>query len=182
MKKISQFLVPCFAMLGILFLGTVQAQTEKTKDQMQKADQTTPYTATYSSNFQMGDPKYAQMVLRAWKDWDDNALDRSSAMFADTLTMYHPDGSMMKGKDQNLAEGKKFRSQFASVKSTIQAYMSLKSIDKNENWVAIWGSEEDTGKDGKKSIIALHEVWRFNKDGKIDLMRQYAAQIPESEQ
>lgn len=172
-----KLLMPCFAMLGILLLSTAQAQTEKTKVK-EKGDQAAPYTATYSSKFQIGDPKYAQIVLKLWKDWDDNALDKSAMMFADTVTMYHPDGTMLKGKDENLADGKKYRSKFASVKSTIHAFVSLKSIDKNENWVAIWGTEEDTGQDGTKTNTELHEIWRFNKDGKIDLMRQFMSKSP----
>lgn len=164
-------------MLGILLLSTAQAQTEKSKVK-EKGDQAAPYTATYSSKFQIGDPKYAQIVLRLWKDWDDNALDRSTSMFADTVTMYHPDGTMLKGKDENLAEAKKVRSQFASVKSTIHAFVSLKSTDQNENWVAIWGTEEDTGKDGTITSTELHEIWRFNKDGKIDVMRQFMSKSP----
>lgn len=171
----------CFALLaGIMFWSAAQAQTDKTKekDKMTKADEAMPYTATYSSKFQIGDPKYAQIILKLWKDWDDNALDQSVAMFADTVTMYGADGTMLKGKEQNLAEAKKYRGQFTTVKSTIHAFISLKSTDRNENWVAIWGTEEDTGKDGKVTSRELHEVWKFNTDGKIAVMRQFQAQSP----
>ena len=172
--------MPCFALCGMLFLGSVQAQTDKIKekDKMQKTSQTSPYTATYSSKFQIGDPKYAQIILKLWKDWDDNTIDQSANMFADTVTIYHPDGTILKGKEQNLADAKKYRSQFTTVKSTIHAFVNLKSTDHNENWVAIWGTEEDTGKDGKMISNELHEVWRFNKDGKIEMMRQFHAKTP----
>ena len=172
--------VSCCALLaGIMFFSAAQAQTDKTKEkEKMKAAQTTPYTATYSSKFQIGDPKYAQIILKVWKDWDDNTLDQSATMFADTITMYTADGSMLKGKEQNLVEAKKYRGQFTTVKSTIHAFVSLKSTDQNENWVAIWGTEEDTGKDGKITSKELHEVWKFNKDGKIDVMRQFQATSP----
>ena len=181
MKKISKLLMPCFAMLGILFLGTAEAQTDKTKtkDQMQAAKGT--YTATYSSKFEIGNAALTQVIVNLWKDWDADTLDQSAGMFADTLTMYFPDGSMVKGKDQNLAEGKKYRGQFKAVKSTIHALVSLKSVDHNENWVAIWGTEEDTAQDGKITQVSLHEIWRFNKDGKIDVMRQFQAKVPEAQ-
>ncbi|HUH33740.1 MAG TPA: nuclear transport factor 2 family protein [Daejeonella sp.] len=161
-----------------MFFSVAQAQTDKTKDKMQKADQAMPYKATYSSKFQIGDPKYAQIILKLWKDWDNNTLDQSAAMFADTVTMYYPDGTMLKGKEQNLAEAKKYRGQFTAVKSTIHAFVSLKSTDQNENWLAVWGTEEDTGQDGKITSTELHEVWRFNKDGRIDVMRQFQAKSP----
>jgi len=177
MKNVRKLLVPCFAMLGILFLSTAQAQTDQTKTKDQKGD----YTATYSSKFEIGNPALTQVIVNIWKDWDANTLDQSAKMFADTLTMYFPDGTMLKGKDQNLAEAKKYRGQFKAVKSTIQAMISLKSIDQNENWVAIWGTEEDTAQDGKVTKVALHEIWRFNKDGKVDIMRQFQSKVPEGQ-
>lgn len=181
MKNVMKSLMLGITMSGILFLNAAQAQTDKTKEKekMQKADKTTSYTATYSSKFEIGNPAYTQVIINLWKDWDDNALDRSAKMFADTVAMYTADGTMVKGKDLNLAEAKKYRGQFAAVKSTIHAIVSLKSTDRNEDWVAIWGTEEDTSKDGKKTSTNFHEVWKFNKDGKIDIMRQYQAKVPE---
>lgn len=179
MKTFVKYLLLSTTLAGTMFFSAAQAQTEKAKEKdKMKADQTMSYTATYSSEFQIGDPKYAQIILKLWKDWDNNALDQSAAMFADTVAMYNADGTMLKGKEQNLAEAKKYRGQFTTVKSTIHAFVSLRSTDRNENWVAIWGTEEDTGKDGKITSKELHEVWKFNKDGKIDVMRQFQATSP----
>lgn len=182
MKRSRKVFIFCFALLaGTMVLSAAWAQTDTTKkkDKMQ-ADQPTSYTATYSSKFEIGNSAYPKIITGIWKDWDDNALDRSAKMFADTVAMYTADGTMLKGKDLNLAEAKKYRSQFTTVKSTIQAIISLKSTDRNEDWVAIWGIEESSDKDGKISQTALHEIWKFNKDGKIDVMRQYHAKIPKS--
>jgi hypothetical protein len=133
-----------------------------------------PYTATYSSNFVMGNPAHSRMILDMWKDWDDNAFDRND-FFADTVAIYLPDGTVTKGKAANLEGAKKYRGSMTSAKSTIQAWVPLKSTDKNENWVAIWGTEVDTWPDGKVETSEIHEIWRINKDGKIDLMRQFIA-------
>lgn len=131
-----------------------------------------PYTAGYSSNFVMGNPAHARMVLDLWKDWDDNAFDRHD-YFADTLVMYLPDGTVVKGKDANLEGAKKYRGGMTSAKSTIDAWIPLRSVDRKEDWVAIWGTETDTWPDGKTETRNIQEVWRINKDGKIDLMRQF---------
>lgn len=133
-----------------------------------------PYTATYSSNFAIGNPEHSRMILNMWKDWDDNAFDRND-FFADTITVYLPDGTVTKGKAANLEGAKKYRGGMSSAKSTIHAWVPLRSTDKNENWVAIWGTEVDTWPDGKTETTEIHEVWRINKDGKIDLMRQFTA-------
>jgi hypothetical protein len=51
--------------------------------------------------------------------------------------------------------------------------MAVKSTDKNEDWVLIWGMETDTHKNGKIDSVNLQETWRINKDGKADLLMQY---------
>jgi hypothetical protein len=137
-----------------------------------------PYTATYSSNFIMGNPAHSKMILDLWKDWDDNAFDRHD-YWADTVVMYTPDGTVLKGKSGVVEGGKKFRGGLKSVTSTVDAWMPLKSTDRNEDWVAIWGTETDTWPDGKVDTYNVHEVWRINKDGKIDLMRQFTSKMPQ---
>lgn len=133
-----------------------------------------PYTADYSSNFAIGKPANSKMILELWKDWDDNAFDRHN-YFADTVTMYLSDGTVIKGKDSTLAGAKRFRGSMSTATSTVHAWIPLKSVDKNEDWVAVWGTETDTWADGKTDTRDLHEVWRFNNDGKVDLMRQFSS-------
>ena len=136
------------------------------------------YTATYSSQFAIGNPAHAQMILAQWKDWDDNMLDRNAAMIADTIMLEMSNGQIIRGKDSFLLSGKQYRSQLASVKTTAEAWMPLRSTDRNEDWVVIWGVEENTAPDGTKTKSRIHEVWRINRDGKIDYLRQYAAKSP----
>ncbi len=133
-----------------------------------------PYTADYASNFVMGNSAYSTMILDMWKDWDDNAIDRHD-YWADSMIVYLPDGMVIKGKQANLEGAKKYRGGFKSVKSTVHASIPLRSTDRNEDLVAIWGQEVDTHPDGKVETTELHEVYAFNKDGKITWMRQYSA-------
>ncbi|HSN60954.1 MAG TPA: hypothetical protein VLR49_08465 [Ferruginibacter sp.] len=133
-----------------------------------------PYTATYSSSFKLGKPAYASKILDLWKDWDDNNLDRHD-YFADTVMMFFPDGSMVKGKAANLEAAKKYRGGMSKVTSVIHAWLPLYSTDKMEDVVCVWGEEENTFPDGKVEKKSLHEVWWFNKDGKISMMRQWTA-------
>jgi hypothetical protein len=133
-----------------------------------------PYTANYSSQFAIGNPAHAKMILDLWKDWDDNAFTRHDYM-ADTVVMFFPDGTMAKGKQQTLEGAMKYRGGMTSAKSSLDAWMPLKSTDKNEDWVAVWGSETDTWADGKTETRDIHEIWRINKDGKVDWMKQFTA-------
>lgn len=183
MKTLTRMMLPCILMVSLAFMVFAQGQPKKPAAKPQTGtkmamDQSMPYKATYSSKFEIGDQAMSKKILDIWKDWDDGVVDRHAAWFADTIAMYHADGSMAKGKDSVMAGAKRYRGSMVSAKSTIQAWIPLRSTDMNENWVAIWGVEEDTWKDGKKTATALHEIWRFNKDGKIDLMRQFEAKVP----
>ena len=135
-----------------------------------------PYKAGYSSDFKMGNPAYAKMVLELWKDWDDNTFDKHD-YFADTVVLYLPDSSVVRGKAENVAGAKKYRGGMTSAKSVVHAWVPLHSNDKNEDAVCIWGTETDTWPDGRVEIRDLHEVWWFNKDGKVTAMRQWTAKF-----
>ena len=134
-----------------------------------------PYTAAYTSNFAIGDPKHAQMILSLWKDWDGGDLSKGKDVFADSVEMYFWDGSKMHTtRDSVLAAAQSMRNSYASVTSRVDAFGPLKATDKGESWVSIWGMETHTDKKGKVDSINLHEVWRINKNGKTDLVYQFA--------
>ncbi len=137
-----------------------------------------PYKADYSSNFKIGNTAYADKVLDIWKDWDDNQFKRHD-YFADTVSMWMPDGSVTHGKANNLEMVMKYRGSMTSSKSTIHAWVPLYSIDKKDNLVCVWGTEVDTYADGKVEKKELHEVWWFNKDGKVSTMRQWTSKFAE---
>jgi hypothetical protein len=148
----------------------------KQKDKMNDAAQINyPYTAEYSSRFEIGNPAYSKMILDLWKDWDNNQPDMHQDYFSDTIVFQAPDGMVIQGKENFLSAGKEQRNKFSNVKSSLEVWIPLRSVDKDEDWVAVWGREEDTDKDGKQSTTMLHEIWGFNKDGKIVFFRQYTA-------
>jgi len=135
-----------------------------------------PYTAAYSSHFEMGNPAYARKVLELWKDFDNNTLDAHD-YFADTAVMFLSNGMMLRGKDSIYAGAKTARASMTNVTSSVDAWVPLKSIDRNENWVAIWGAETATGPDGKTEKEDLQEIWGFNKDGKVVFMKQFSSKV-----
>jgi hypothetical protein len=139
-----------------------------------KKTETYVYKADYSSDFEIGDSKYSHLLLDVWKAWDDGDLSKSKDHFADSVTMLFANGYTFKAtRDSFLIMGQKIRDNYTRMQSTTEAFIPLKSKDKDQNWVAIWGKEISTSKEGKTDSVYLHETWRFNKDGKIDMTRQY---------
>lgn len=135
-----------------------------------------PYTAAYSSSFKLGNPAYSAIILNMWKDWDDNDFTRHDYM-SDTVTLWLPDGQVIHGKAAALEGAKKFRGGMKSCSSVVHAWVPLKATDKGDDLVCIWGTETDTYADGKVDVRELHEVWWFNKDGKLSGMRQFTAKF-----
>jgi hypothetical protein len=179
-KNMKRLLVTICALALVFVCKESVAQQKQMKKQVKmnkvvRMDKMSyPYTAGYSSDFTIGNPADAKKILELWKDFDNNTFDAHD-YFADTAVMYFPDGTMAKGKDSILAGATQFRSSMSSVTSTLDAWVPLKSVDRNENWVAVWGTETDTSPDGKVEKRDIHEIWRFNKDGKVDFMKQFAA-------
>jgi hypothetical protein len=175
-------LLTCCAILALLCMAwstaaqkdkqKLSGSTVKYKDKAGAMDM--PYTATYSSRYVIGNPAMSRMVLQLWKDYDNNTLDNSANMLSDTLTAVLADGMVIKGKEAFLSGIKGYRNGFMTVSSEVQAWISTHSLDVNKETVCIWGTETDQKPDGTTQSINLHEVWFFNKDGKVDGFRQYA--------
>lgn len=140
---------------------------------MPKAIQS-PYDISYSSKFVMDDPKNAESLLAIWKSYDNGNLSATKDLFADTVDAQWGDGSTMHAsRDSTLAAVQAVRSSFKSAVDRVSAIMAVKSTDRNEHWALIWGTEIDTHKNGKVDSIDLQETWRFNQDGKANLVFQY---------
>ena len=139
-----------------------------------KTSVTLPYTASYSSSFEPGNPAYAAMILQgSWKDWEKNTMDNMKSWMADTITAVQSDNSVTKGVDSLAARWKRGRANYTSVIDTIDAVISVFSTDKKENWVLVWAKEIDTDTKGKIDTVSIMETWRINTAGKADLLLQF---------
>jgi len=135
-----------------------------------------PYPIMYSSKFVMDDPKNAETLLAMWKSYDNGDLSTSKDMIADTIEVHFPDGGMMRGsRDSIIKSVQAHRNSFTSAVDKVHAIMAVKSTDKNEHWVLIWGREIDTHKNGKVDSTELQETWMFDQNGKAALLYQFAA-------
>ncbi len=134
---------------------------------------TYPYEIGYSSKFEFADPEKSKMILDLWKAFDNNTFDNIKDKFADTVTMKFPDMVMHASRDSMIASTKSYRNTMLAVTSKVDVVMSVKSTDKNEDWVLVWGQEIHTSKKNKIDTVALHEVWALDKNGKVYFMQQY---------
>lgn len=153
--------------------GTKSGDSTSTTTSTSTEKVTYAYPIMYSSQFEMGDAKKAETIVNLWKEFDNNTLNSTKSLFADSVIMMFPGMTMNTTKDSMFAMTQGYRDGFATVTSSIDAVFATRSTDKNEDWVCIWGRESKTDKKGKTDSARLHEIWRFNKDGKIDYMAQF---------
>jgi hypothetical protein len=138
-----------------------------------------PYSILYSSKFAMDDPKNAETVLALWKAYDNGDVMSTKEMFADTVDVYLADGfTKHAARDTILANIQALRNTYSAAVDVVNAVMAVKSTDKNEHWALIWGMEKDTHKNGNTDSTYLQETWRFNDQGKANLLYQFAERAP----
>ncbi|MGN7824069.1 hypothetical protein ACTJJB_28360 [Chitinophaga sp. 22536] len=181
MKKIPLFVLIAFlaACTSSPNQSQTAADTTSGPGPAKQENMAYPYTASYSSDFEMGDTKNAQTLLTVYQNWDNNTLDSAKRFFAENDTMFFSDGIMFAGnRDSLFVLAKKKRGPMGNVVDSIHAWIPLRSKDKKEEWVVIWTREIATDAHGKKTAKELQETWRFDKNGKINLMYQYEQAPP----
>jgi hypothetical protein len=149
----------------------------KMKGSMQSTNNSL-YTPTYSSDFAISSSGYSNLILKAWKDFENNTLDNSATILADSMTSILANGTILKGKDNFINAIKGYRSSFSGMETSVAAWTNLKSLDKNKDIVCIWGQEKAKKSDGTSKTTVVHELWFFNAAGKVDLFRQFTEGEP----
>ncbi|HET9055531.1 MAG TPA: hypothetical protein VFN30_01660 [Chitinophagaceae bacterium] len=163
----------CFIAL-VIACNNPKKETNEASENVAKSTINLPYTPSYSSSFEMGNPAYATMIVQgSWKDWEENKLDNMKNWVADTIVAYQSNDEVIKGLDSLMARWKQGRAGYTSVIDTLDAVLPVYSTDKKENWVLVWATEINTKQDGSKDTVSVMETWRINKSGKADLLFQY---------
>jgi hypothetical protein len=164
--------------IAVFAISFMACNNEKATETAAEAKANVPanmygFTPGYSASFVMDDAKNTETVLALWEDWKKGDLSPSRTRFADSLSFFLADGTSMVGPTDTLLKNMQaYRSSFKKMEIAVDAIFATKSTDKNENWVAVWGTEIQTDMDGKVDSISLQETWRFNKAGKADMMFQ----------
>ena len=132
-----------------------------------------PYEAIYTSEFESGKSKQTEIVLQVWKEWEAGILSHLNQVFADSLSLILP-GEIVRGKKQEVLkvfQGK--RDGYKDMQCYIDAWLPLKAKDVNEDIVLIWGRQDGTTPSGRRDYRVLHQVWRFDAEGKIFSLTEY---------
>jgi hypothetical protein len=127
---------------------------------------------SYSSDLSLADPSLADKVVAMWKHYDANTIDSTRASFADSVFNDMPGFSGKLQVDSMIKEIKASRAEYSACTTSFDAILTTKAEGKDETVVGVWGVETAT-KGGKTKKRDLHELWGFNKDGKVIWIKQY---------
>jgi ketosteroid isomerase-like protein len=135
---------------------------------------TFPYTASYSSDFSIGDPDLTKKVLDMYKALESSQYDTLGTYYADTVNWRNfAEDDLVLPREKLIAKIRNFREQFRELSETPIAFTALHSNDRNDDWVITWIKEKVTYRNGKQDSTTYQECWRF-RDGKVYMHDSYA--------
>jgi len=137
-----------------------------------------PYTADYSSDFSIGDPNHAKMVLDLYKMWEENKIDDMKTLLADSVSIDFPDGNKFGDNtvDSMMNMAKFFRKQLASLKINMDGWISVKSNDKKDDYVLVWSREHTVDAMGKVDSARIHAYFLI-KNNKIRSWSEFSQKL-----
>ena len=149
--------------------GKIKSIEKEIKDQVNKAikNRENLFTAAYSNKWSMGDSINSTMIMNFLNKWENNSMDTS--FFSDWAYYKYN----WETKDSILKKLKVERSRFAKWKISISSIVSLKSTDRNENWVTVYGSVNKKDVMGINSLTNFTQWYKIEKDLKISFFKEF---------
>jgi len=100
-------------------------------------------------------------------------MDTLSADFADSIRIILPSTIFSGSKSSVLQALQKQRAGYNNMQCFIQSWLPVRVRDKEEDLVWVWGIYDGTKTNGDRDYRMVHEIWRFNKQGRIREMEQF---------
>lgn len=160
--------------LFLLILTTAACTNSAKPTIIAKKDTTLyyPYDAIYSE-LEHGNPVNAQKVLEVWRFYETGNMQSTGKYFSDSLTLIFLDNIYSGKRDSILNIWQKRRDRYYGVQSYVDTWLPVHAKQTGEDMVLLWGRQDCATKDGQRPYLILHEIWRFDKAGKIRSVDQY---------
>jgi len=172
-----------FLLVLVSFMACNSNKNTKVKS-MSTKDSTVAQKIVYppvdnSTNFEIGDGSVIPGMLEVYKAWEENDMATMKKHFADTVLLVGSDGTELHGsRDSAILRVQVYRNMYTTLKNNYHAFVNLRSVDKNENWLVVWYKQHMTDKKGKVDQAEFIENWRLNKDGNIEALYKYIQHSP----
>ena len=125
------------------------------------------YTPSYSNKWSIGDTMNSIIVMKFLNRWEQNNMDTS---FFSTWVYYKYNWEK---KDSIFGKLKTERDKFAKWKIIVSSIVSLKSTDRNENWVAVYGSVNKKDFKGNALVTNFTQWYKIDQNLKISFFKEF---------
>lgn len=118
-----------------------------------------PYKVTNNPDWQPGSKANVAIAMNALKAYESNNLDSLQQLLADSVE-FHVDNFSFEGTRDSLMQiMREQRDRYSSVVVNMHDYESVKSKNRNEEWVGLWYTETTTLKNGQvDSVFVMDDI------------------------
>lgn len=131
-----------------------------------------PYTSNYSAEWKQGNNSNNKIIMKFLKDFETNNFKYEHLM-ANYMELHFSGANDFFEKSKAVIKLKEFRAGFHNLKIRLQSVISLKSSDRNEDWVFVCGNMISFLENGTLKNLDFFQQFRINNEGKINLIKQY---------
>jgi hypothetical protein len=132
-----------------------------------------PYAPVKSNSFDKGKDTLARNVLQIWRQYETGNIKSTDKFFADTVRLILSDQIIEGSRDTVMKQYQKRRDAYAEMQSFVYSWLPVHTADTKQDFVYVWGLHDGTKKNGDRDYALLHEIWRFDRNGKIREMEQF---------
>jgi hypothetical protein len=125
------------------------------------------YTSTYSAKWTEGDSTNTEVIMKFMKSWENNSIDTS--LFSNWVDF----NNNWEKKQIIMDKLRTERNNFAKWKISVSSIIPVKSIDREENWVIVYGSVNTRDFKDKISEIHFTQWYKVNKESRISFFKEF---------
>jgi hypothetical protein len=159
--------------LYILLLFVLSCGRKPSGTETKPAEVYYPFAPRKDVDFEKGDKNFANIVLNIWRGYSSGNVKGYRKYFADSLKLVFNDKVITGRSDSVLNIYQDRRNKLSTLQAHIDYWQPVFEKEKQEDWVLLWVTHEGTKPDKKMDSYSIHQVWKFNQEGKIFLMQEY---------
>jgi hypothetical protein len=125
------------------------------------------FTSTYSAQWTKGDSANTEVVMKFMNSWENNSIDTSLL----SLWVYFKND--YEKKEILLDKLRMERNNFAKWKISVSSIIPVKSIDREENWVIVYGTVNKRDLKDNMSAINFTQWYKVNKENRIEFFKEF---------
>ena len=160
-------------LLIVLFSFSCGNKSSSEKDEAKETEVYYPFSPRMDVDFEKGNKNYANIVLNIWRGYQSGNIKGYRKYFADSVNLFFHE-KLLQGKTEDVLKlYQDRREKLATVQAHVEYWQPVYVKNKEEHWVLLWVNQEATDKNKKLDSWSMHQVWKFNAEGKIYMVQEF---------